>query len=205
MMVTMGRSRSGLWGVAIAALLQPSASVDVVSQQLELVVGDIEGILNRVEDIANENALTYRNFVNAEVGGCNPRLGFACFDPSDSFSTLTQYLMFSQIYQEPAFAFVNLNEKLSDVAWGFSGWAQDLSGSRYYFSTDDQGHTDCFFPSSELNPSTLNLSAPAFGFDYNPINDSYIQKPLLSATGESWTPVYVCLSNFMLFRSTHRY
>ena len=187
----MALSRSSLWGVTLAALLQPSTSVDVVSQQLELVVGDIEDILNRVEDVANENALTYRNFVNAEPGGCNPRLGLACFDPSSSFSTLTQYLMFSQIYQEPAFAFVNLNEKLSDAAWGFSGWAQDLSGSRYYFSTDEQGHTDCFFPSSELNPSSLNLSAPAFGFDYNPINDSYIQKPLLSVTGESWTPVYV--------------
>jgi hypothetical protein len=108
---------------------------------------------------------------------------------------------YAQISVNPTFAYVNLNAPLDGggaagdaaaSAWGFSGWAQDLAGVRYYFATDDNGHTDCFFPANDdASPATLDLSSPAFGFDYNPVNDSYIQAPLMSPSNESWTPVYV--------------
>ena len=175
--------------VALLAFTVP-ATVGAASQQLELVAEEVETILKAVENTATENALTYQNFLEAAPDSCDTRLGLDCFDTADAFSTMTQYIMYSQIALQPSFAFVNLHKHLSDALWGFSGWAQDLSGFRYYFDTDDVGHTDCYFPSDPSDPATVNLSAPAFGFDYNPVNDSYIQKPLRSPSAESWTHVY---------------
>ena len=56
-----------------------------------------------------------------------------CFHPANSFRVLTQYLFYAQIVEHSSFAFVNLNQPLSQSGdvWGFSGWAQDRAGVRY--------------------------------------------------------------------------
>ena len=126
---------------AAALALSPTRAVAqqvVVSEQLELVVADIESIMLTVEDVAGENSVTYESFVQADPtpGQCssaNASAGRACFHPANSFRVLTQYLFYAQIVEHSSFAFVNLNQPLSQSGdvWGFSGWAQDRAGVRY--------------------------------------------------------------------------
>ncbi len=98
-MCTVTRHRTVLLVAAAALLPAPAAhAAFAASEQLELVAEAIESVLKSAEEVAAENALTYENFMGAAPDSCAARLGQpACFDPADSFATLTQYLMCAEL------------------------------------------------------------------------------------------------------------